>query len=161
MRVDDVPEVSRVEHRCFTNPWPESAYRRELRNPEGNYYIVLRHLQAEGLRQATEPEPRGRLSLLPLIRKSERPSTHPIVGFAGMWFLYDEAHVTTIGMTPELRGHGLGEVLLVTLFEEALQRIDKGTYGVCRDCGEPIAEARLNAIPWTRVCIVCKEKQAS
>ena len=30
---------------------------------------------------------------------------------------------------------------------------------VCRDCGEPIAEARLNAIPWTRVCITCKEKQ--
>ena len=38
-------------------------------------------------------------------------------------------------------------------------RIDKGTFGVCRDCGEPIAEARLNAIPWTRVCITCKEKQ--
>jgi DnaK suppressor protein len=32
-------------------------------------------------------------------------------------------------------------------------------YGVCRDCGEPIAEARLTAIPWTRVCIACKEKQ--
>ncbi len=38
-------------------------------------------------------------------------------------------------------------------------RIEKGTFGVCRDCGEPIAEARLNAIPWTRVCITCKEKQ--
>src|ERR1700676_567433 len=45
--------------------------------------------------------------------------------------------------------------------EEALWRIEKGTYGVCRDCGEPIAPARLNAIPWTRVCITCKEKQAS
>jgi len=43
--------------------------------------------------------------------------------------------------------------------KEALERIQKGTYGVCRDCGEPIAEPRLNAIPWTRVCIVCKEKQ--
>ena len=43
--------------------------------------------------------------------------------------------------------------------EEALKRIEKGTYGICRDCGEPIAEARLNAIPWTRVCITCKEKQ--
>jgi DnaK suppressor protein len=42
---------------------------------------------------------------------------------------------------------------------EALDRIEQGTYGVCRDCGEPIAEARLNAIPWTRVCITCKEKQ--
>ncbi len=50
---------------------------------------------------------------------------------------------------------------ILQAIEEALVRIDKGTYGVCRDCGEPIAEARLNAIPWTRVCITCKEKQSA
>ena len=44
--------------------------------------------------------------------------------------------------------------------EEALERIEKGTYGICRDCGEPIAPARLDAIPWTRVCIECKQKQS-
>ena len=44
--------------------------------------------------------------------------------------------------------------------EEALARIEKGTYGICRDCGEPIAPARLDAIPWTRVCIQCKQKQS-
>jgi DnaK suppressor protein len=43
--------------------------------------------------------------------------------------------------------------------EEALVRIDKGTYGICRECGERIAEARLNAIPWARLCIKCKEKE--
>ena len=43
--------------------------------------------------------------------------------------------------------------------DEALMRVEKGNFGVCKDCGEPIAEARLNAIPWTRVCITCKEKQ--
>jgi DnaK suppressor protein len=50
---------------------------------------------------------------------------------------------------------------ILQAIEEALVRIDKGTYGVCRDCGELIAAARLNAIPWTRVCIKCKEKQKS
>ena len=48
---------------------------------------------------------------------------------------------------------------ILQAIEEALTRIDKGVYGICRDCGEPIAPARLNAIPWTRVCIKCKEKQ--
>jgi DnaK suppressor protein len=48
---------------------------------------------------------------------------------------------------------------ILQAIEEALRRIDTGTYGICRDCGEPIAPARLNAIPWTRVCITCKEKQ--
>jgi DnaK suppressor protein len=50
---------------------------------------------------------------------------------------------------------------ILQAIEEALQRIEKGTYGICRDCGEPIAPARLNAIPWTRVCITCKEKQSA
>ena len=50
---------------------------------------------------------------------------------------------------------------ILQAIEEALGRMEKGTYGVCRDCGEPIAAARLNAIPWTRVCIACKEKQSS
>ena len=50
---------------------------------------------------------------------------------------------------------------ILQAIEEALLRVDKGAYGVCRDCGEMIAEARLKAIPWTRVCITCKEKQNS
>lgn len=50
---------------------------------------------------------------------------------------------------------------ILQAIEEALTRIERGTYGMCRDCGDPISEARLNAIPWTRVCITCKEKQGS
>src|SRR5512138_4834 len=41
---------------------------------------------------------------------------------------------------------------ILQAIEEALRRIDEGTYGVCRDCGEPIADARLNAIPWV-LCV--------
>ena len=48
---------------------------------------------------------------------------------------------------------------ILQAIDEALVRLDKGAFGLCRDCGEPIAAARLNAIPWTRVCISCKEKQ--
>src|SRR6188472_3162377 len=48
---------------------------------------------------------------------------------------------------------------ILQAIDEALMRIEKGTFGICRDCGEPIADARLVAIPWTRVCISCKEKQ--
>jgi DnaK suppressor protein len=48
---------------------------------------------------------------------------------------------------------------ILQAIEEALVRLEKGTYGACRDCGEPISPARLSAIPWTRVCITCKEKQ--
>jgi RNA polymerase-binding protein DksA len=41
------------------------------------------------------------------------------------------------------------------LFEidEALCRIENGTYGICETTGEPIPEARLNAVPWTRFSV--------
>ena len=48
---------------------------------------------------------------------------------------------------------------ILIAIEEALQRVEAGSYGVCRDCGDEISKARLEAIPWTRVCISCKEKQ--
>lgn len=37
--------------------------------------------------------------------------------------------------------------------EHALERLDEGTYGTCETCGQPIADARLEAMPATRFCI--------
>jgi RNA polymerase-binding transcription factor len=45
--------------------------------------------------------------------------------------------------------------------DAALQRIDDGTYGICEVCGKPIGEERLEAMPWTRLCIDDARKQAS
>ena len=49
--------------------------------------------------------------------------------------------------------HVLGEI------EGALKRIEEGTYGTCVNCGQPIAEERLTAIPWATYCIDCKRLQ--
>src|SRR3970040_2441331 len=48
---------------------------------------------------------------------------------------------------------------ILQAIEGALRRIEEGTFGVCRECGERIAEARLQAIPWKRACIGFQEKQ--
>ena len=48
---------------------------------------------------------------------------------------------------------------LLRAIEEAIHRIDHGTYGICLECENEIAPARLEAVPWTRVCIDCKAKQ--
>ena len=37
--------------------------------------------------------------------------------------------------------------------EDALRKIEDGTFGTCEVCGKPIGEARLAAIPWARFCI--------
>jgi len=44
--------------------------------------------------------------------------------------------------------------------EDALARINWGTFGVCETCKKPISKARLEAVPWTRLCRECKERQA-
>lgn len=43
--------------------------------------------------------------------------------------------------------------------EEALRRIEDGTYGKCLGCGKNIALPRLKRLPYTRLCIECKEKE--
>src|SRR5437667_12295548 len=45
---------------------------------------------------------------------------------------------------------------LLRAIEEAIHRLDQGTYGVCMDCEGDIALARLDAVPSTLVCIECK-----
>ena len=37
--------------------------------------------------------------------------------------------------------------------EHALRRLDEGTYGLCEACGQPIGDARLDAIPAARLCV--------
>jgi [ribosomal protein S18]-alanine N-acetyltransferase len=122
MTQDDVTEVSQVERRCFSNPWPSSAYRRELRDPDHNYYIVARWRDPRTPGVVEEERSRSGLHLLPFVRRVEPPARGPILGFGGMWIMLDEAHITTIGVTPEQRGRSLGELLFLSLLDEAIRR---------------------------------------
>lgn len=128
MTLRDVPEVMAIERESFTAPWPVSAYRRELIENRMAHYFVLRlspHIVPEGPQSApAQPGRRGFLgALLPRVWRSELPpATHEITlaGYAGLWLMVDEAHVTTIGVRPRFRGRGYGELLLVEIVEAAL-----------------------------------------
>ncbi len=140
MRLEDIDEVSQVERECFTTPWPPQAYRREIRDNRLGRYIVLAWIddQAPPAREAarTEDASDDRLSgvrrafsqiLRPLGRPAATPGTavegkrETIVGFAGMWLMLDEAHVTTICVADKCRGHGFGEVLLSNIMDQAIE----------------------------------------
>lgn len=43
--------------------------------------------------------------------------------------------------------------------EQAIERIEKGTYGLCQECGKPIGKERLEAVPHARLCITCKSNE--
>ncbi len=48
---------------------------------------------------------------------------------------------------------------LLSKIDEAIGRIDDGSYGICEDCGEEIGQKRLEARPVTTLCIDCKTLQ--
>jgi len=47
---------------------------------------------------------------------------------------------------------------ILSAVEQALLRMEAGKYGVCEECGRPIASDRLKAIPYTAHCVTCAAK---
>jgi len=48
---------------------------------------------------------------------------------------------------------------LLVQMERAMERLDKGTYGRCESCHEPIMKARLQAFPSATLCVTCKQRE--
>lgn len=124
----DVPRVIEIEKLSYPATWPPSAYRKELQDNRWAHYIVLRdgtlvhaheHILAE-VERTRRPFP---LSLLPSrsVATLSVPNQMSIIGFAGLWLMVDEAHITTIAVHPDYRGRGLGELELVSLIDIAAQ----------------------------------------
>jgi DnaK suppressor protein len=53
------------------------------------------------------------------------------------------------------------EMKLLREVEDALRRIEQGTYGVCHECEEEISSKRLDAVPWAKYCVTCQEDIAA
>jgi DnaK suppressor protein len=45
--------------------------------------------------------------------------------------------------------------------DEALKTLEKGDFGMCQNCGQPISKKRLDALPWAAYCIDCQQKVES
>lgn len=125
MELDDIGQVLDVDRESYSLPWPASAYRRELLHNRNARYLVLREV-SDDEDATSEPDPIPRLRLpLPFFRWSRSEGRGPqqgkILGYAGMWMMVDEAHITTIAVRTDWRGRGLGELLLASLIESAAE----------------------------------------
>lgn len=118
MRLDDVEAVLAIDRLSFPLPWSASSYRYELtQNTHSHFFVALAAPGAAG-------GPRGswRERITSLIRGAPDavPSPRLVVGYAGFWYIVDEAHISTIAVHPDWRGQGAGEQLLTGLLERAL-----------------------------------------
>jgi len=117
MRLADVPTVSQVERVVFSLPWSATAFDYELRRNRASEYLVLRYLPLVERARVGQMLVRGVGQLL------KRPKTdRSILGYGGFWIVPREAHICTLAVRPEWRERGLGEMLLLTLIERALER---------------------------------------
>jgi ribosomal-protein-alanine N-acetyltransferase len=110
MRLADVEQVLDIERVAFPAPWSARAYRYEITENEHSTMIVVRFAPHWARRLVQ------RLHLL----LSAEPS--PVLGYAGFWLLVDDAHISTIAVHPEWRHRGLGELLLLSLLEQATKQ---------------------------------------
>jgi len=134
MRLDDIAQVQVIEAQSFSAPWSAQAYEQDLRNNQLAHYVVLRELSdatspsAPASPPAPPPTEKATLgsrvaNVFTRLRSAPAPVVEepraPIIGFAGIWMMVDEAHLVTIAVAPGQRGKGLGELLLVAMTDLA------------------------------------------
>jgi DnaK suppressor protein len=73
---------------------------------------------------------------------------------------YDEVDQASTEMDKEMRMRLCNrEQLYIKKIDEALRRIEEGSFGECDECGEDIELRRLEARPTATLCVSCKEEQ--
>ncbi len=139
MRLEHIPAVGTIERRSFTQPWPPNAYRKEIQTNRMAHYYVARLVEdgvpgpesrVPDLHSGVGPTDDGILGKLARLFRGPAEATataspasdaelRSIAGYAGLWLMTDEAHITTIAVDPEYRGRGVGELLLLGLIDRA------------------------------------------
>ncbi|MCX7682469.1 MAG: ribosomal protein S18-alanine N-acetyltransferase [Anaerolineae bacterium] len=117
MEPGDVATVATIDRLSFSSPWLPSSYFYELNHPRTSFFYTL---LKPGAREAPSPP---RRNWLQRIREALLPTEEDdrVIGFVGFRLEYPEAHITTIAVHPDWRGRGLGELLLLTALEKALE----------------------------------------
>jgi len=132
MRREDVAQVTVIDREAFPTLWPPANYQRELNNRLAHYIVACDN------ERMTEPLPvklAPENSFLRLLFKVRQLFDHDrffgeklppsgreyVVGFAGIWIMADEAHITSIAVRNAYLGRGIGELLLLSIINLAIE----------------------------------------
>lgn len=118
MTLDDIPHVLDLDRLSFPIPWSAHTYRHEIQNNDNSTMLVVEPVERAPA-QDEQPAHRPRLWRWP---PEPAPAHNPLMAYAGFWHIADEAHISTIAVHPDWRGHKLGELLIWTIAREAMRR---------------------------------------
>ncbi len=119
MRVEDIGSVLEIERQSFSAPWSARAYEYELRyNDLAHYYVARTNVN---LPAAPRGGWRPRDWFDALFHPHPATVEPAIVGYVGFWLMAGEAHISTIAVAPPYRGRSIGELILVSALEQAME----------------------------------------
>ncbi len=89
------------------------------------------------------------------LKKSQKEASGDISGYT-----YHMADVATDTYDREFSlGLASNERNLLYELDDALKKIEEGTFGICEECKSLITRSRLKAVPYARLCVKCQERK--
>ncbi|RJP29818.1 MAG: hypothetical protein C4533_02180 [Candidatus Omnitrophota bacterium] len=89
------------------------------------------------------------------LKKSQKDASGDISGYT-----YHMADVATDNYDREFSlGLASNERHVLYELDDALKRMEEGTFGVCQSCKTTISKTRLKAVPYAKLCVKCQEKE--
>jgi len=121
MHREDIPQVNEIDRDAFASQWPPPNYLRELQNKLARHVVACDNSRVVQAPETSLPPGRGISGLTYRLRElfnNGRPTDRQFVlGFAGIWVLADEAHITNIAVRSLYQRKGIGELLLISIID--------------------------------------------
>jgi ribosomal-protein-alanine N-acetyltransferase len=96
-----LPEIVQLDQRCFGGLWSLAGYERELASPNSDLLVLERD--------------KGITASAGLSDQAGTGLEAALLGVGCCWAILDEAHITLLGISPQIQGQGLGQWLLLQL----------------------------------------------
>jgi len=133
MRKEDIAQVNKIDREAFPTQWALPNYRRELENRLAHYIAVCDESKTIKESEAKISPEKGISRLVSQARrwlshnrffgnKLCPSSSQYIIGFAGIWVMADEAHLTNIAVRKQYLRQGIGERLLISIIDLTIEQ---------------------------------------
>jgi len=130
MRKEDIAQVKEIDREAFPTQWPPPDYRHELQNLLARLIVVCDESKTVAVPEVKSPQEKGISGLASKVRRlwhrerffgNELPTSGKqyVLGFASIWVMADEAHLTNIAVRKQYQHQGIGEWLLISIIDLA------------------------------------------
>lgn len=134
MQAVDIAQVTEIDREAFPTQWPPPSFEKDLSKKIVRYLVAFKD-GSGSYRQTKAGEPKANGNLQGLLSKIKRlfnkehssnqgmvtQPTQIILGYASVWLMVDEAHLTSIAVRETHRRHGIGELLLIFIIDLSIQ----------------------------------------